>query len=129
MQPRTGEKIGWLGGFAGGFLWIPALAVLFLVRGELAAGLAGIALTVLGYGAVVLFRPWRHPDTRYWRLLLPPYLALCAAVPWAVWGFGPESAGALAWWQLVPLVALLSPFVTMGWRRWRDGEQGDGRVS
>jgi hypothetical protein len=26
MQPRSGEKLGWLGGFAGGFLWIPALA-------------------------------------------------------------------------------------------------------
>lgn len=121
MQSRMGEKVGWLGGFAGGFLWIPALAVLFLVRGERVAGLVGIALCVLGYSGVVWFSPWRFPDTRYWRLLLPPYLALAAAVVWAVWGFGPRSADALAWWQLGPLLALLSPFVTIGWRRWSDG--------
>lgn len=126
-RSRIGEKIGWLGGFAGGFLWIPALAMLFLARGELLAGLTGIAVGVLGYGAVVLRRPWRHPDTPYWRLLLLPYLALFASVPWAIWGFGPEVATALNWWQLLPFLALLSPFVTIGARRWRDGDQGGGQ--
>ncbi len=128
MRPRSGEKLGWLAGFAGGFLWIPALAVLFLTRGDMAAGLAGFALAAAGYGAVVFLRPWRFPDTRYWRLFILPYIALFAAVPWAIWGFGPETAGALEWWLLLPLLALLSPFVTIGWRRWRDGEPGLGQM-
>jgi hypothetical protein len=128
MQPRSGEKLGWLGGFAGGFLWIPALAVLFLVRGETAAGLAGFVLGAVGYGAVVSCRPWRYPDTRYWRLLILPNLALFAAVPWAIWGFGPEAAGSLDWWLVLPFLALLSPFVTIGWRRWRDGAPEGGQT-
>ena len=127
LPTRRGEQLGWLGGFAGGFLWIPVLAVVFLVRGELLAGLTGFALGALGYGAVVLSRPWRYPDTPYWRLLLLPYLALVAAVPWAIWGFGPEEAAGLTWWQLLPMLALFSPFVTIGRRRWRDGDRACGQ--
>ena len=128
LPTRRGEKLGWLGGFAGGFLWILVLALVFLGRGELVAGLVGLAFSVLGYGAVVRLSPWRYPDTPYWRLLLPPYLALVAAVPWAIWGFGPEEAAGLNWWQLMPLLALFSPFVTIGSRRWRDGDQGGGQA-
>ena len=81
----------------------------------------GLALVGLGYGAVVFFRPWRFPETRYWRLLVVPYLLMFAAVPWAIWSFGPESADDLSWWQMLPLIAVLSPFAAIGWRRWSDG--------
>lgn len=118
MQQRRGEQIGWLVGWAGAFLWIIALAVLFLARGQVIAGLIGLALAALGYGAVVLFRPWRYPHTRYWRLLLAPYLLLLVAVPWAVWGFGPEAAAELTWWHAMILLPVLSPFASIGWRRW-----------
>ena len=89
---RRGEKLGWLGGFAGAFLWIPVLAVVFLVQGKLLAGLLGLPLGALGYGIVVWFRPWRFPDTPYWRLLIPPYLAFSAAVAWGFWAYGAEAA-------------------------------------
>jgi hypothetical protein len=121
IASRAGEKLGWLGGWAGGFLWVLALAVLFLLRGQLVDGLVGLALVGLGYGAVVFFRPWRFPETRYWRLLILPYIVMFAAVPWAIWSFSAESAEDLSWWQLLPLLAVLSPFATIGWRRWRDG--------
>ncbi|NCA71161.1 MAG: hypothetical protein EOM91_13860 [Sphingobacteriia bacterium] len=121
-QRRLGEKIGWLGGFAGGFLWIPPLAILFMIRGQLLAGCVGIALCVIGYGAVIRLTPWRYPNTAYWRLLLIPYLILLCTLPWAIWGFGPETAD-LDWWLLMPMLALLSPFVTIGTRRWGDGDQ------
>ncbi|MCF7978333.1 MAG: hypothetical protein K9L82_09990, partial [Chromatiaceae bacterium] len=93
MQTRRAEQLGWLLGWAGGYLWILALALVFLVRGQLAVGLSGLALAALGYGAVVQGRPWRAPRTRYWRLMLLPYLAMLAGVPWAIWGFGPDAAG------------------------------------
>jgi len=124
---RRGEKIGWLGGFAGGFLGIPALAVVFLVQGDLLAGLVGIALGVLGYGTVVRFRPWRYPDTPYWRLLIPPYLALIAAVVWGFWAYGAEAAADRSWWEIMQLLVLFLPFVTVGKRCWRDGEQAGGQ--
>jgi hypothetical protein len=118
MKARAGEKIGWLVGWAGGFLWILPLALLFLGRGQLVAGLAGLALAGLGYSAVVFFRPWRYPSARYWRLLLIPYVLMLAAVPWAIWGFGTESAGALSWWHGLLLLSVMSPLLTIGWRRW-----------
>lgn len=118
---RRGEQLGWLIGWAGGFLWIIALALLFIVRGQFLMGLAGMALAGLGYGAVVLMRPWRHPHVRYWRLLLLPYLALAAALPWAIFGFGSEAAAQLSAWQALILLPLCSPFITIGWRRWVDG--------
>lgn len=88
--------------------------------GQLVDGPVGLAVAGLGYGAIVLFGPWRDPYTRYWRLLVVPYFLMFAAVPWAIWSFGPESADALSWWQLLPLLAVLSPFATIGWRLWRD---------
>jgi len=124
---RRGEKIGWLGGFAGAFLWIPALAVVFLVQGKLLAGVIGIALGALGYGTVIRFRPWRYPDTSYWRLMIPPYLALSAAVVWGFWAYGAEAAAEMAWWEIMQLLVLFLPFLTVGNRCWRDGEQAGGQ--
>ncbi len=39
---RAGEKLGWPGGWAGGFLWVLALAILFLLRGSLSTGRWGL---------------------------------------------------------------------------------------
>lgn len=87
MALRRGEKLGWLGGWAGSFLWVPPIAVAFLLRGQRLAGSVGLLLAALGYGAAMAFSPWRHPATRYWQLMLAPYAALIATVPWAIWGF------------------------------------------
>ena len=122
MALRRGEKLGWLGGWAGSFLWTLPIAVIFLLRGQLLAGSVGLLLAALGYGAAMAFSPWRHPATRYWQLMLAPYAALVATVPWALWGFGPQAEG-LSWWNLMPLLAVLSPLLTIGARRWRDGER------
>jgi hypothetical protein len=118
MSARRGERLGWLIGWAGGYLWIIALAILFLARGQLAIGLIGVAIAGLGYASVVFFSPWRHPRRRYWQLLLAPYLMMLAGVPWAILGFGPEAASALNWWQALVLLPTLSPFMTIGRLRW-----------
>ncbi|MBK5940217.1 hypothetical protein, partial [Halochromatium roseum] len=111
LSTRRGEPLGWLLGWAGGFLWIIALALVFLVRGQIAAGLSGFALVAIGYGAVVRYPPWRAPRTRYWRLMLLPMLAMLAGVPWAILGFGPEAAGQLNPWQALIVLPVLSPFL------------------
>lgn len=114
MRARRGEQLGW----AGGFPWIVALALLFLWRGQLLIGCSGLALAALGYGAVLVFRPWRCARMRYWRLMILPYLAMLSGVPWAIWGFGPEAAGELNAWQALILLPVPSPFASIGWRRW-----------
>ncbi len=101
--------------------------MVFLVQGKLLAGVIGIALGALGYGSVVWFRPWRFPDTPYWRLLIPPYLALSAAVAWGFWAYGVAAAAEMSGWESMQLLVLFLPFVTVGKRCWRDGEQAGGQ--
>jgi hypothetical protein len=113
-------KLGWLLGWAGGFLWIVVLALVFSSRGQLLVGASGLCLATLGYSAVFVLRPWRFSSTRMWRLMLLPYLAMLAGIPWAIWGFGAEAAEALSAWQLLLLLPVLSPMFSMGWRRWGD---------
>ncbi len=118
---RPGEKVGWLGGWAGSFLWVPVLGVLFLFRGQVTEAVVGFLLAGIGFGMAVAARPWHHPDTPYWRLMLLPVMMIVASVFWVIWSFGAEAAGALRWWHGLLLLPILSPFVTIGRRRWRDG--------
>ena len=59
---RTGEKLGWIGGWAGAFCSIPV---------------------GLGIGAAVVCSPWSYPRPRYWRLMVAAYLFLMASLLWA----------------------------------------------
>jgi hypothetical protein len=125
MGMRNGERIGWLGGWLGSFLWVPALGILFLVRGQPIVGALGIALGMVGMGAAYLARPWRHPDTPYWKLMMAPMAVLAIAVVWTLWAFGPEArhAEGPGGWALLPAVGVfIVPFFSVGRRRWRDGE-------
>ena len=72
--------------------------------------------------AIGTFAPWRHPDTRYWRLMLPLYALLGLAAAWAVtaFGVGAEEAG-LTGWSLLAFLSLLVPFASRGGCRWRGG--------
>jgi len=121
---RTGEQLGWLGGWVGAFSWIPILTILFALRDQLAEALVGLTLTGLGLGVAVIFSPWRYPQTRYWRLMIMPYLLFFAALPWAIWSFGVEDGERIPWWVITTLAPLLLPFLIIGRRRWNDGECG-----
>ncbi|HOU54575.1 MAG TPA: hypothetical protein PLQ97_11660 [Myxococcota bacterium] len=125
MDRRNGEKVGWLGGWAGAFLWVLILAVLFLVQGRIAGGLSGIALAGAGMGAAFLARPWRHGTTPYRWLLLAPMGLLVLAIPWAWWSSADRVQGGDGSmpWTLLPLVVVIGmPLWTVGRRRWKDGE-------
>lgn len=118
---RTGEKLGWVGGWAGAFAWILVLAILLGPRGQYAESLVGVGLAGLGFGSAIIWSPWRFPLTRYWRLMLVPYLALMASVPWAIWALAVPDKAPISWWLLPTLVPLLLPILSMGRRRWCDG--------
>lgn len=118
---RTGEKLGWIGGWVGAFCWIPVLAILFAFRGQQVDALVGLGLTGLGVGAAVVFSPWRYPRTRYWRLMVAPYFLFMASLPWAIRAFGVEDSELMPWWVFPTLVPMLLPVLIIGRRRWCDG--------
>jgi hypothetical protein len=43
---RNGEKIGWIGGWIGSFLWLLALSVLWFFRGQIQLGEIAIGLFI-----------------------------------------------------------------------------------
>ena len=126
MKGRTGEKIGWSGGWLGSFLWLLALGIVFLAQGKTRAGLVGLALFALAVFFVFAFAPWRRPDTPYWELMLPMYFLLFSAAAWAIRAFGGWKVSGLGWWKLSWVLPMLLPLVTAGRRTWNDPRPGPG---
>ncbi len=120
MRKRTGEKLGWIGGWVGAFLWVLVLSVVWLLRGQPLPAALGLLLVALAAVLVSALAPWRHPSTPYWKLLLPAYVPLVLSVVWAVWSFRGADRMGLSPWSALVLLPLLLPFGTAGRRRWSD---------
>lgn len=126
MANRVGEKIGWVGGWTGGFFWILILSVVWLVKGMTVEGIAGLVLVGLAMALIFATAPWKHPSTPFWKLMVPLYVMLGVSVVWALWAFGGAEKTGLTWWSIWWVIPLLIPFGTAGRRRWSDGETREG---
>lgn len=122
MSDRKQQKLGWIVGWSGGFIWVLILSIVLAARGQFfdaGAGflLAGIAISVIAFAA-----PWRNPQTPYRLLMVPIYFVLLMSLIWAVraWG-GPQEMGFSSWWSLLVLIPVLIPLWTVGNRRWENG--------
>ncbi len=120
---RRGEKLGWTLGWFGGFIWVILLSILWLVKGQVEAGITGLALFIVGAAVIITFAPWRHPDTPYWKLMLPVYAAFFLTVAWTIRTAGGFQGLGVTWWSFSWLLPMFVPFATIGKRRWRDGER------
>jgi len=113
-----GRRWGWSLGWFGSFLWIFALSGVWFVHGRTDLGGQGLAVGLLALYAIRHFAPWRHPDTKYWRLLLPLYGLLGLAM--LVVAQDPEAH--LPALSLVPALCsgLLVPMLILGRRSWNE---------
>lgn len=119
-MPRKGEKLGWTIGWIGGSVFLLIGGVLWLVFGNISAGIAALVCYGLLAAFTLTFAPWKFPNTKYWKLLLPNYLCLfTGSVLALVLGFPGEDLSG-QWHNLFFLFALLTPFFTMGRRTWND---------
>jgi hypothetical protein len=116
---RSGEKWGWIAGWVGSILWIGILSVVWLFQGKTLPGLAGIALFLLTLAFIVYGAPWRHPKTRYWKLILPLFLCLAASVVLAVKAFTLSPGEHYGpWYSWLWLLVVLLPLFQMGNKTW-----------
>jgi len=122
MRRRKGEQVGWIAGWLGGFLWLLILSVLWLVLGMITDGVLGLVLFAAAVAAIFTLAPWKHPETRYWKLMLPIYVIFAAGVGLCVWRVGGPGKLDLDQWELFLLMPLLIPFATTGARCWKDGD-------
>jgi hypothetical protein len=119
VRERRQEKLGWAIGWSGGFIWVWILAVVFFVQGKALQAAIGLLIAIAAAGAIFFFSPWRHPRTRYRRLMAPIYGLFFAAVAWAAWSFDdPRQAGIGSWWSILLLLPVMMPLWTVGSRRW-----------
>lgn len=120
---RKQEKIGWIGGWGGGFIWVLILSLVSLVRGRVTEAVIGLLICCAAGAAIAFFAPWRHPRRTYRVLMLPIYAVLLAALAWAAWSMdGLRSLGINNGWGLFILLPVLLPLWIAGPRRWADGE-------
>lgn len=129
MAEHRGEKIGWIGGWIGGFTWVGLFSFYWLVSGRPLRGALMGLLFAAGLCATFFFAPWRHPKTRYWVLLAPLYgLQLIAAICF-IWLVGSVSREGMDWHLLLIAALIMLPLITMGNRTWEDGNTGkDGNT-
>lgn len=120
MNHRRGEKIGWIGGWTGGFLWLVLLAVPLLLQGRVLEATASIANATLAFILIVVTAPWKHPTIRYWKLMLPLYVLLAVSIVVLLWVFGSPAKAGLSWWSFLWLFPALIPFGTVGKKTWND---------
>ena len=126
MGERKGEKIGWLGGWTGSFLWLAILTVVWLVQGKSMLAATGIGLVTAALIMIFFLAPWKHPETKYWKLMLPLYVVLMTSVAVIVWLEGGPTRLGLSGWFLLVCLPLFLPFLTAGRRTWTvDGARSD----
>lgn len=119
---RSGEKTGWVGGWYGTFLWVLILSVIFLFQGKTLEGVIGLVLVADAVAMIHIMSPWKRPAVKYWVLMLPLYASFALSIMWAIWAFR-DSGERLSPFMLTWVVLLILPIITIGQRRWIDGEK------
>jgi phosphatidylserine synthase len=123
MTTRSGEKLGWVLGWSGGFVWVLILSVIVLAQGEPERAALGLAILGAAVTSILLFAPWRYPAVSYRRLMTPIYILFFTAVAWGVWALGDaRQMGITGWWSASLLLPLTIPLWVLGGRRWQDGD-------
>lgn len=121
-ESRKGEKIGWLGGWLGGTIWIMVLPVLLYSRGELLSAVIALVLFCIAMILVPVMAPWRHPQTPYYLLLLPLYAVYLGTLILAIVSLDLFREEHIRPWYFLWILPCFSPLFIMGHRRWTDGE-------
>jgi hypothetical protein len=119
VRDRRQEKLGWVLGWLGGFIWVWILSAMLFIQGKTQHAGVGLLIAVAASSAILIFSPWHYPHTSYRRLMVPLYVLFLAAVGWGVWSFGGlRQMGIHSWWSALLLLPIVMPLWSVGNRRW-----------
>jgi len=122
---RKGERIGWIGGWLGGFIWVGLLSAVWIFQNRSSNGMLGIALFIIAIILIIALAPWRHPNTKYWKLMLPIYLLFLISIAVVIYLYAGLRNGGLSWISFSWLIPSLIPFVIIGNRKWNSNAYRD----
>ena len=115
---RRGEKFGWIGGWLGGFLWLGLLSAIWLFQNKISEGMIGIAVFIIAITVIITTAPWKHPNTKHWKLMLPIYALFFCSIALSIHLYGGLESIGLKWTSFFWVIPCLIPFVTIGNRTW-----------
>lgn len=115
---RKGEKIGWIGGWIGGFIWLGLLSSVWLFQNKISDAILGVILLVAAIMIIIASAPWKHPNTKYWKLMLPIYLLLFISIAFCIQRYGGVESIGLKWTAIFWMLPCFIPFLTTGNRTW-----------
>lgn len=116
---ESGPKIGWIGGFLGGSLWLLLLSLVRLAQKDLVGGLLGLLMYLVCLGCLFALRPWKYPHTRLWKLYTATMAPLLVAAGLFCWREVPLEISLNGLAQVVSLVFLLFlPVLLHGHKTW-----------
>jgi MFS family permease len=115
---RKGEKIGWIGGWAGSFIWLLLFSLIWLGRGKAVGGAVGLVLFALAVVLIFALAPWKRPAAAYWKLMLPIYVIFFGSAGWCLHVYGGIVGTGLGWPAIFWVCPILMPLVTIGRRKW-----------
>ena len=115
---RKGEKIGWIGGWSGAFIWLGLLSIVWVFQNKISNGMIGIMVFILAITTIVATAPWKHPHTKYWKLMLPIYFLFFISIFLCIYFYGGSDGIGLKWTSFFWAIPCLIPFITTGNRTW-----------
>jgi len=117
-------RAGWICFSIAMVFWILPFGIVWIVQGKYVFGAAGLALCLVATWMILAFVPWKYPDTRMWKLLIPPYSMFLLAVLLLVYvlnGFRNLAEIQYGMW----LIPCFVPFMTFGYRTWNSFHSAD----
>jgi len=120
---RNGEKLGWIGGWLGGFIWLGLLSIVWIFQNKISNGMIGIMVFIVAITTVVTAAPWKYPNTKYWKLMLPIYLLFFISISLCIYFYGGLDSNGLKWASFFWVIPCLIPFVAIGNRTWNSNAQ------
>jgi hypothetical protein len=101
-----------VGGFLGSTLWILILSGVWVVRGEIRWGLAGLAAYLVCLLVLWLLLPWRRPKVRIWKLYwgaLAPIALSAGLFLWRHKAAGNQEDLSWSTWVFLILILVMPP--------------------
>jgi hypothetical protein len=121
----SGRKIGWVVGWLGGFGWFGLLSAYWLFQNRLYAGMIELVLFIIAILVIKMTAPWKHTNTKYWKLMLPLYFLFFSSYILSVYlSDGIEYLG-LNWTTISPVIPALIPLFIIGNRTWDSNNSQD----
>lgn len=118
MSERRGEKLGWVCGWIGGFIWLLPVSILWFFYDKVAAGIILLLIFILAVTLIFQLTPWRYPKTYYYKLMLPNLILFYLSAAVCIYFFYQFENEKTDWYLFAWLIVCLTPIITIGKRKW-----------